>query len=304
MENNVKYGQAIKLMEEALKKYDEGDVKSALTMRDEANTLFEGIDKEIRKTIKDDTLLYGPNRNFGIIYHIFEANMDYLLSTKEGREIIKEFTKKIKGNKVLTEEFNIYESLCTNGDVGAAEFYVNEAVAVFPSFSKSDLVNLHNELLGILREGKIDEVIEIDENRLALYEAIEYLMLNKASLSNVKEVAANKQVIKEHLDSNKDKGEEKPSYNMQMESVVNKYGDELNEDEMKLVKEFISSENKEKLFNTYKEQTISKINATRNLDEDKDRWDDVYKTVCEKKYDENTALYEISQMVEIQNILD
>ncbi|MCD8206817.1 MAG: hypothetical protein LUD72_02660 [Bacteroidales bacterium] len=292
------YTTASKLMEEAIAKYNEGDYKSAQTLRDNANKLFEEADKTAFLEVRDDDKLYGENRNFGVIYHIFESNMDSLLSTKTGREVLKEFTSKIKKDKVLKEEFDAYECLTSGRDIESAELFVNEATSHLPSFTADDLKYKHEDLLSTLRKVEnLDEMVEIPDDDMALYEAIEYLMLNKATIKNADQVSNSKAVIREYVEKTVEKPEPEPEKTEKMDEAL------LNDDEKKLVEEYMGAEDKEKLFGDYKKRVIGKLNEAIQNDGDKDRWDDVYRSICEKRFNEKTALYEIAQMVEIENIL-
>ena len=61
------------LMKSALKKYSEGDIEHAEKDRQEANRLYDKI--AAQEPASEDDILYTENRNFGMIYHVLESNM-------------------------------------------------------------------------------------------------------------------------------------------------------------------------------------------------------------------------------------
>ena len=131
---NVNSEKGSVLMQQALKKYAKGDFEGGDKDRAEANRYYDLASAEINSEAGKITQLYGESRNFGIIYNVFEQNIENLLSTKKGKKIIKECFNLIKSNKVLNEQFKIYDMFEKAQNVDDVKDFVNEASNIVKTF--------------------------------------------------------------------------------------------------------------------------------------------------------------------------
>ena len=95
------------LMQQALKKLVDGDIESFEKDRQEANRYFDMFYQSVNSEEGKITQMYGESRNFGVIYNVFEQNIDKLYESKSKKRIIKEMYYLIKNNKILNEQFKI-----------------------------------------------------------------------------------------------------------------------------------------------------------------------------------------------------
>lgn len=187
------------LMQQALKKYANGDFEGGDKDREEANRWFDLASKEINSEEGKLTQLYGESRNFGIIYNVFEQNINKLFSTKEGKKVIKEAYNLIKNNKVLNEQFKVYDLFEKSHDIDNTKDFVNEATGLITNIDKKTIKENNEKFIRFIRQNKLDEYVVIPEDTENLYEAIEYILLNKKSLNNVNEFVKAQNVIAEHI---------------------------------------------------------------------------------------------------------
>ena len=306
-DNKTAYEKGIVLLKSAIKKYEKGDYEHGDKDRGLANEFFDKVKKE---DTYDDVALYGEGRNFGIIYNVFVENAKKIISENKNTKAIKEFITTIRKNKVLNEQFKIYDTFCNKIINCDSDTFINEAINILPYYKNKELVENNNKLIDIIRKNKLDEFIEITDEKINLYESIEYFITNKRTLDNIEAYNANKTVIKENLDNlvkenQNNKTITKDILDKEINETVNKYTELLNDDEMKLLSELCEG-NKQEVFNRYKNDTIKFVSNQLSLaesTEDKIDWNNVLTKLNLKEYNEKTVLEDISSFINVQNII-
>jgi hypothetical protein len=303
------------LMMQALKKYGEGDFEGGDKDRKLANKYFDMASLEINSESGKITQLYGESRNFGIIYNVFEQNMDNLFETKEGKKVIKEGYELIKKDSILLEQFKIYnffENACV---IGNAKDFVNEALQAVRKFDKKDVVKSNEKFIDFIKKNNLNEYVEIPENIENLYEAIEYIVLNEKNLNNISDIMNAQKVISEHIEKNNKKLLESKnktnfeSFNKKVNDFQENVNENITDDEKKLLETFANANVSKKLvFENYKSEALSKINTAidNSEEEDKGRWQEIYESVKSKKYSDNIGdnIVNCAEMIEICNTID
>lgn len=302
------------LMQQALKKLAEGDIEGFEKDREEANRYFDMFYSEINSEEGKLTQLYGESRNFGIIYNVFEQNMDRLLETKKGKQIIKEGYDLIKSNKILNEQFKIYDFFeKTNKKPNTKEF-VNESVSLVKKFNKRAIKENNEKFIRFIKKNKLDEYVEIPEETENLYEAIEYVVLNKKTLDNVNEFLNAQKVITEHIEKNNvEENQNKVTFekfNEKLEDKQVELDENINDDEKKLLDMFVNNKSsKRQVFENFKHNTLEKIqdvidNSTE--ESDKESWKQVYESINSKSYSQKLTenIINCAEMMEICSTID
>lgn len=301
------------LLKQAIKMYEDGNIETADNLRKLANEYLDGKKETtpIDTDDLDDDLLYGESRNFGVIYHILEANSANLYKTKEGRKVLKEAVKCIRGSVVLSEEFNYYNLFDTTEKIDSPISYVNEVCNLKPTLS-INLIREHNQkLLDILRKGNVNEIIDISDKDMAVYEAIENtIVIKPTNTKAILKLSESKRILAESLSAPKKEVENKitmSDYKNMVSETVEKLTSNLTDDEFNLIKEMTNpSCNTEETFNKYKQSTLKKLsramNETTNK-ETKSKLSEIYIDLNEQTYKKETALLDVAKFIEIENIL-
>lgn len=313
VEEKDDFERGLTMLKNALKRYEDNDIEGAEKDRKLANSLLDKGMPEKMETEVDSDEIYTESRNFGIIYNIFENNAKRLFNGKNFKKstVIKDIIKTIKNDKILQEQFNIYNTLSHKVVEGDTEFYLNEALSLLPTFNKKDVITANNKLIKKIRKGGLDENIKIDETKRNLYEAIEYVILNKKKLNNIEEYNKNRQTIKESIDSNQENSFKnttnmsKEAYYNQISTIFEKYTNRKNEMEDRLFEEIKNGEG-QSVFEKYKTQAIEliseEITKTDNI-ADKMDWNAVLTKTTLKQYDENKLLEDTHSFISIINLL-
>ena len=303
------YNEGKKLMEQAMDCYSKNKITEAEEYRKKANELYNNAD--IRYCIEntDRDKLYGKNRNFGICYHIFEDSLLKNLNNRNGKKFINEVSNLIKTNKVLKEQFNIYNSICNKKNVSDPESYVDGVLECISklNINKSDIRKANEKLIDLIESNtNVNKLLNIDDDTLKLYEAIDFVLTNKKSINNIDEYNKIKDSLVEKFDrDNKDKTDNdtvNEKYETSLSEMTEKYKD-LTDDEIKLIEDIISSDkDKSSLFEEYKSETIEDIDETikKASEEDKEQWLNIKETLSEKKYNKDTLIDDVLKFVEIQ----
>ena len=312
---NVNSEKGSVLMQQALKKYAKGDFKGGDKDRAEANRYYDLASAEINSEEGKITQLYGESRNIGIIYNVFEQNIENLWDTKEGKKIVKECYNLIKSNKVLNEQFKIYDMFEKAQNVDDVKDFVNEASNIIKTFDKNIVKENNEKLIKFIRDKKLDEYVDIPEETENLYEAIEYIVLNKKTYNNVNDFVKAQNVITEHITKNQKNNivENKltsTEFENKIEEVENEINEKINQDEKTLLDSFLTTkkQNKKEVFENYKRKTLRKIKEMieSSEDSDKSQWNKIYENVSSKNFSENMSenITNCAEMMEICDTID
>lgn len=312
---NVNSEKGSVLMQQALKKYAKGDFEGGDKDRAEANRYYDLASAEINSEAGKITQLYGESRNFGIIYNVFEQNIENLWGTKEGKKIIKECYNLIKSNKVLNEQFKIYDMFEKAQNVDDVKDFVNEASNIVKTFDKKIVMENNEKLIKFIRDKKLDEYVDIPEETENLYEAIEYIVLNKKTYDNVNDFVKAQNVITEHIVKNQKNNivENKitsAEFEDKIEEIENEINEKINQEEKTLLDSFLTTkkQNKKEVFENYKKKTLRKIKEMieNSEDSDKAQWDKIYENVSSKNFSESMSenITNCAEMMEICDTID
>ena len=312
---NVNSEKGSVLMQQALKKYAKGDFEGGDRDRAEANRYYDLASAEINSEAGKMTQLYGESRNFGIIYNVFEQNIENLWDTKEGKKIVKECYNLIKSNKVLNEQFKIYDMFEKAQNVEDVKDFVNEASNIIKKFDKKLVMENNEKLIKFIRDKKLDEYVDIPEETENLYEAIEYLVLHKKTYDNVNDFVKAQNVITEHIIKNQKNNivENKltsAEFENKIEEVEKEITENINQEEKTLLDRFLTNkkQNKKEVFENYKRKTLRKIREMieNSEDSDKSQWNKIYENVSSKNFSENMSenITNCAEMMEICDTID
>ena len=303
------------LMQQALKKYAKGDFEGGDKDRAEANRYYDLASAEINSEEGKITQLYGESRNFGIIYNVFEQNIENLWDTKDGKKIIKECYNLIKSNKVLNEQFKIYDMFEKAQNIEDVKDFVNEASNIIKTFDKKLVMENNEKLIKFIRDKKLDEYVDIPEETENLYEAIEYIVLNKKTYDNVNDFVKAQNVITEHIIKNQknnivENNLTSAEFENKIEEVEKEITENINQEEKTLLDRFLTNkkQNKKEVFENYKRKTLRKIREMieNSEDSDKSQWNKIYENVSSKNFSENMSenITNCAEMMEICDTID
>ena len=312
---NVNSEKGSVLMQQALKKYAKGDFKGGDKDRAEANRYYDLASAEINSEAGKMTQLYGESRNFGIIYNVFEQNIENLWDTKDGKKIVKECYNLIKSNKVLNEQFKIYDMFEKAQNVDDVKDFVNEASNIVKTFDKKIVRENNEKLIKFIRDKKLDEYVDIPEETENLYEAIEYIVLHKKTYDNVNDFVKAQNVITEHIIKNQKNNivENKLTsveFEDKIEEAEKEINENINQEEKTLLDRFLTTknQNKKEVFENYKRKTLRKIKEMieSSEDSDKSQWNKIYENVSSKNFSENMSenITNCAEMMEICSTID
>ena len=312
---NVNSEKGSVLMQQALKKYAKGDFEGGDKDRAEANRYYDLASAEINSDAGKMTQLYGESRNFGIIYNVFEQNIENLWNTKAGKKIVKECYNLIKSNKVLNEQFKIYDMFEKAQNVEDVKDFVNEASNIIKTFDKKLVMENNEKLIKFIRDKKLDEYVDIPEETENLYEAIEYIVLNKKTYDNVNDFVKAQNVITEHIIKNQKNNivENKltsAEFENKIEEVEKEITENINQEEKTLLDRFLTNkkQNKKEVFENYKRKTLRKIREMieNSEDSDKSQWNKIYENVSSKNFSEDLSenITNCAEMMEICDTID
>lgn len=302
--------KGITLMEEALKQYREGKYSLASHSRKAANKFFEKIEKEMETEEGADKYMYGESRNFGLIYHVIEENAKKMYESENGRKKLAKTLSFIKSNNTLLNEFKVYDALTRASNVVNPATYVNEILSVMDRNALKNTKGENSKLIKEIRSNGFNENVTLDENDIELYEAIQYVMENMPTISNLKKFTSAKSIISENVKNTAKNITENVDMDKltddRADKLTEKYNAEMNEEEKNLLKEIsLSTEKAEKQFNEMKEELLSILSQKLNECEisDKEGWENIYETVNNKTFNKRNILSDIADMAALMETI-
>lgn len=293
------------LMQRALDHLEKGNIEEFETDRALANKFFDEMNAEEEEM----DALYNESRNFGIIYQVIESNVPTLLETKEGQKVLRNIIKTIKGNKILHEQFKAYNNLQPLHKINNVDEYIAESLSLVPKFNKKDVKENNERLIKLIKKYNLDEMVDIDDEKLDLFESIEFVTMNKKSLKNIDDYVNATKMIKEsiiNLPVSETKDFSIEDYAEEINNVSENIAKELNSAEIKLLKE-VTNGNSEEYFNECKSKTLSKLDEMISNEKDietKSRLSKIYEKINNKRYNKKNAIVDIAEMVEMQDAID
>jgi hypothetical protein len=259
-------------------------------------------------------------KSFGFIKESFEALSPILFKSSEGKKLMNKYTKMIKENKNLSSLHTINENIRKAGSETDIDFFVNSLMVVEwgvnPSTLKEDTKKLGRVLSeAYLLVGEEAKSLIPNEN-VSLSNAINFIAESKKGTKNISEYSDAARIIKEHIKSKDAKKNVFESVDLDtlakrlVEDFNVKYSDKLTIEEANALREISSSEDRESVFNKYKEVCKSKITEAKKNFESKgdkassDRLGVVLEQIASKSYVLDTVGADICSLIELSNIFE
>lgn len=307
-EINTNIEKGIKLLNEALKCYEQGEYSSAYKAYQKAGSFLTEADNRANTSEGQISLKYGGNRNFGVIYKIFESNTKNLLRDKSSQKKLKKIMSLIRENKVLNDEFNVYNAFTNPTNISNPREYVSEAISLVTRYSKKVIRENNEKLINLFKEYNLNENISVDDNEIELFENIEYLLLHDKDFKNINKYNEIQNKLCEYVSENNVMLTESKSiddlYESKVNEVIDKHEKELNDDEINLIMEVNDPVKAKKLFNKYKAEVTSLVNEQIEKGKDVESWNTVLEKINSKVYEQKTALTNIAEFIEIKNEIE
>lgn len=259
-------------------------------------------------------------KSFGFIKESFEALSPILFKSSEGKKLMNKYTKMIKENKNLSSLHTINENIRKAGSETDIDFFVNSLMVVEwgvnPSTLKEDTKKLGRVLSeAYLLVGEEAKGLIPNEN-VSLSNAVNFIAESKKGTKNISEYSDAARIIKEHIKSKDAKKNVFESVDLDtlakklVEDFNVKYSDKLTIEEANALREISSSEDRESVFNKYKEVCKSKITEAKKNFESKgdkassDRLGVVLEQIASKSYVLDTVGADICSLIELSNIFE
>ena len=287
-------------------------VNEANNFKNEINKI---INEQIEQIITDTFISSFKDRNFGYIKENFENLSEELFKTKKGRATINKYIKCIKESKDLTKMHQMYECIRKADKDGDVNAYLNEAVSLIGNINKDTYSKSLSKLAGIFSDAyrQLCEKNIVLNNNTPFYDSVEFIMFNRKTPKNLAEYNSRLSTVKKHIlegagyKIKESKNVDELTDNL-MEDFNAKYSQLLDNDVVMLVKEVFSNDDKENIFNKYKEQCINKLNETKRGFEktgDNDsleRINTIIERIDKKVYNPDTVNNDLYNLIEISSI--
>lgn len=295
------------LMAESLSKGDFSAYESAKGMLDE--TVSNMREKE---SLKDEL----KTSNFGVLNHIFESELPRLIKTN--KKAVRDVVKLIREDKVLSSEFKFMNAVRKiNESIEALDkknvdvkSLVNEyASSMREGISKGDIAKANKRLREALVENNVVPSLHVPNGVRKFYEASSRIFENKQTISNAASYADDLDSIVEYARSNKVSRVERANPIDEIAKYERDMREKLTESERELVKTItdartpLADKRKENLFNTLKNECMSKIDKMISEDPSNEGLHGLRARIEEQKFNSSTIVMDIAKLLEIRDVL-
>tara|TARA_R110000751_G_scaffold265640_1_gene364710 strand:+ start:237 stop:992 length:756 start_codon:yes stop_codon:yes gene_type:complete len=242
-------------------------------------------------------------KNFGdLLDSIYsKASLQFANNKKDCSKILKECINTIKTDKILSDQFTIFNNLKTSViDENQVNDYISENINSLKFHKHREVVNSNNKLERIC--AKLGTKIKKDK----INESISKLCFLLNTPKNVNALHESKNIIKENLLTNKKiKESDVPEIPLALMSklVSKKYNKKysgLSESDKKLLRVILENkEGDEKLFQSYKEKA-SKLLTNKIVENDDPtlhtNLKKSYKKICDMEYINESLINDVSKL--------
>lgn len=285
------------------------------SVREQVNEACDRRAEYIKTCMKADNV---SKKDFGYIKESFEAISPSLYETNKGKAIMKKYINTIRESKNLSSLHAIYESIRKANKDTDIDFFVNSLINEDWGINKKSLADDVKKVGRILAEGYIylgkDTEKLLPEEKAKLNSAVRFIAENKKSKNNLAAYSDAVKVIKEAVEQNLAVADTllNPSLDEVVEGLVNdynqKYDGVLTNEEIGIVQEFVNSDEKEDIFNKYKDSCKAKVaEAKENFikagdEKSANRLSVVLEQIDSKKFSVDTAANDITALIKLTNI--
>lgn len=282
-------------------------VQEASTV-EELNSIKEDFLKECQKRENNISVnqLLSKVKNFGSAKAMFESMVPSLLSKKNGKKLINQYTKIIKENKSLKTIYAYVEGLKENKNSDAKKAYITEAIAIGTPVDNNqyalgvkELVNLINEAFDVLGDEYVLSNVSLDENATLIGESLLYLSTTKKSVKNLNEYFSHVDTVSEIVNEGKSK-------ELNVDSTLDTIVSEITNTTNGSIESILTAENKENTFLEAKQICMEMISKQKNNTNDSEivsKLTEMENKLSKKTYKFESFTKDMLYMTELQEVL-
>lgn len=254
--------------------------------------------------------------NFGILNYIFESELPRLIKTN--KKAVSDVIKLIKEDKVLSNEFKFnntirrinetIESLDDN-DVDVKSLVNEYASSMREGISKSDIIKANKRLRKALVENNVIPSSHVPSDVRDFYKATSRILESKQSIENAASYASDLDEVVSYARANKVSNVRRENPIDEIVKYESNVNNTLTESERELVRDIttvktpLGNKKKERLFNSLKEECLSKIDEMLLKDNSNERLMGLKGRLEEFNFNGSTIVKDIAKLLEIRDVL-
>jgi len=281
--------------------------------KEEFNKILES--RIAKAKLKEELSSLG-NLSLGGIKNVFEGISEKLYDLKEGKKLIGQYVKAIRENKSLSDAYATYEIVYGAPNVTNPQLFLNEAIDMANKISDKDYKDGKSKVAKIVAEcvnlvgSDAEYVYACAHKNDAINEAVEYLMLNKKTYSNLPNYVNKFDMVCEALKSGMKSVVEEYAAPKELIGKLNEEISGLNEWETEAIKEIslalLSESDLSNVFDKYKNVCLESIDSqleSSNSKEETSHFESMKSQLMEKKYAKDSAYEDIFTLAELAQTL-
>ena len=279
------------------------------------NEMFENVSE--RLAYQEDLEGLG-NLSVGNLNGLMSGMLEKLYESKEGRDIIRKYTKVIDESVDLERAFKVGFAVSQKPGVSDKDVYLNEALKLGEGIDRKNFSKEKAKLVAVVKEaceatkqthGMLSEAFASAD---PLYDSVEYVLTHKKSARNLNEYVEQVTVIKRRLneeetvDENEFSGKDPKELMEELNKLASNSPEWLSDLIMEFVSNRLSAGSVEKLFEDRKDRCIKILDeAVESAEtvEQKSQFDTMRKQLQERKFVEATSYDDLANLAELEYTL-
>jgi hypothetical protein len=295
------------------------DLNSSQGLKALKESLSKHIDKEISKRELEEMINSVSLSDFGTIKQLFENVTGDLYAKADGKKIIRNFVKTIRGDKALKQAYTLYEEVQrvpSNTDKSLVWAVMSDKMR---DFDVKALNEGEKKLAGIVKKAlkmssmTADKVEAVMNENKSLNEAFEWLLTEGSKRNNITEACRKIQTLMECVGSkvptntlSADKKDTKEVLK-DLNTLISECDEQWEKTAIAdIVKNRLAGNTKEQLFEKYKQKCVATLNEkceSTVVTEDKMRFETMKQQLSKKMFNESTYSDDLLKFSELNEAL-
>ena len=256
--------------------------------------------------------------SFGELKTIFESIAPSLFTSSYGRNCIKRFVNTINENKSLQTMYLLNENIAHCSYDGDKKAFLTESINLAKDVNKNDflkgIIALQEDLIkgvAILTSEDIkninNAINEININK-EMSEILDNLVLNPKRMSNLLEFNQSIDKLVPYMEEIANIKNDTKVLGESVEDIINRINEEESKENIDFIKTLIESEDKESIFEEYKDDCIKSIKKAirenKSDEEISNKLSVILEKIGNKEYNISTFGADIASFIEIENVIE
>lgn len=292
--------------------------KKIKKLLDTQDAITDIISERIKRIKNADAIKELEKDDFGTLKYVFESIMPKLYENAKAKKLLGKYTKTIKENKNLKNNYRITNLLKETTNVENGSVYLESVLKLKKQINEADIKSLRDVVVECVSKLNVtsDELDAIkNDYKKTVDSSISYILNENVNLRNVKEHSDNTNKVITHIENNKSEINENVSKG-NCKELIEEYNELITEgiEDTPWMKELFTDifynnlrgDTMENLFEDYKTSCVKILdeNIDRSTAEESSRFVIMKEQLSNKNFSSETISEDIVKLAELKYTLN